>query len=174
MSMFLKYVTKLQLLCLLKKDQRARKNPDVSISEEQKVDYKNTEALKKIISRVGWPTISKVGERAAHAAWIIAQHTKDGNFREKCLNLMKENSEDVSRKDLAFLEDRVSLANYGYQIYGTQVKTEERDGKLITEIMPVKDDSKLEDLRRKMGLDPLEEQLRRCEKMYKELLVNKK
>lgn len=150
-------------------DQKFRKSSFFTLSEVEKIDNKNTEELKKIISKIGWPTISKVGGKAAHASWLLAQHTRDDKFREKCLELMKENSDDVSRKDIAFLEDRVCLKKYGYQVYGTQVKTETQRGKLVTELLPVKDPGKLKTLRKSMGLDSIEDQIKRCEKIFSKL-----
>jgi len=158
---------------MAKRDQKLRKNPNFSWKDVETADEKNTKELKKIISKIGWPTFSKVGERAAHASWLLAQHTKDNEFRERCLELMKENLNGVSKKDVAFLEDRVCLRKYGYQIYGTQVKSEEKDGNVITELLPVKDSDKLIELRENMGLDTIEEQIIRCEKMYLECLKDK-
>lgn len=163
-----------KLLDLLVKDQEMRKNPSISISDVQEFDKKSTEVLKKIIKKIGWPTISKVGEDTAHAAWAISQHTKDGDFLNECMLLMRKNINDISKKDLAYIEDRVSLSKNGYQIYGTLVKSEEKDGKLTTEILPVKDTDNLNNLRLEMGLNSLEDQLKRCEEVYLKYLKDKK
>ncbi len=170
MILFEHFLNKIKLLQMAKQDQKLRKNPNISWEVVEIADEKNTEELKKIITKIGWPTISKVGKKAAHASWLLAQHTKDDEFREKCLELMKENSNDVSSKDIAFLEDRVCLIKYGYQIYGTQVKTEEKESRVVTKLLPIKDPHNLRRLRKKVGLDTIEEQIRRCEKMYLEFL----
>lgn len=163
-----------KLLDLLAKDQEMRKNPNISISDVEEFDKKSTEILKKIIKKIGWPTISKVGEEAAHAAWVISQHTKDEDFLNECMLLMRKNIDDISKKDLAYIEDRVSLSKNGYQIYGTLVKSEEKNGKLVTELLPVKDLKNLNKLRSEMGLDSLEDQLKRCEEVYLMYLKDKK
>ena len=163
-----------KLLDLLKEDQEMRKNTNVSISEINKFDKKSTEALKTIIKKIGWPTISKVGDAAAHAAWVISQHTKDENFLTECMLLMRENVNDISKKDLAYIEDRVSMLKNGYQIYGTLVKSEELDGKMVTEVLPVKNTENLNKLRYEMGLESLENQLKRCEEIYLKYLKDKK
>ena len=87
-----------KLLDLLKEDQEMRKNTNVSISEINEFDKKSTEALKTIIKKIGWPTISKVGEDASHAACVISQHTKDESFLTECMLLMRENINDISKK----------------------------------------------------------------------------
>ncbi len=77
------------------------------------------------------------------------------------------------KKDLAYIEDRVSMLKNGYQIYGTLVKSEELDDKVITEVLPVKNTENLNKLRSEMGLDSLEDQLKRCEEVYLKYLKDK-
>lgn len=173
MRLFDYFLNKTKLLQMAKQDQKLRKNPNSSLKEVEIRDVESTKKLKNIISKIGWPTISKVGEKAAHASWLLAQHTRDDEFRERCLELMKENLNGVSKKDVAFLEDRVCLKKYGYQIYGTQVKSEEKDSRVVTELLPIKDLDNLRGLRENMGLDTIEEQIRRCEKIYLECLKDK-
>jgi hypothetical protein len=77
-----------------------------------------------IIEQSGWPDRSRVGDEAAHAAWLLAQHadcdpTAQCRFLE-CLQSAVARRE-ASPADLACLTDRVLLASGEKQIYGTQL-----------------------------------------------------
>jgi hypothetical protein len=48
------------------------------------VDRANTARLKEIVAEHGWPGYQLVGEAAAHAAWLLAQHAPP-DFQEQCL-----------------------------------------------------------------------------------------
>lgn len=65
-----------------------------------------------------------VGEDGACAALLLAQHAdRDPAFQRRCLDLMTEAAErgEASRAELAYLTDRVLLAEGQPQEYGTQV-----------------------------------------------------
>ena len=85
------------------------------------VGKRNTARMKEIVATFGWPTISKYGEQAAHAAWLLVQHAdEDPQFQEKVLALMKDLPEEVSKQDVAYLEDRVRVNTGRPTLYGTQ------------------------------------------------------
>jgi len=87
------------------------------------LDHQNTERMKEIVAAIGWPTISKVGEEASKAAWLLVQHAdRDVAFQEYCLMLMKVAAftGDVSPGDLRYLTDRVQINKGLPQVYGTQ------------------------------------------------------
>ncbi len=86
------------------------------------VDKYNTEQMKQIINKIGWPTISKVGEMASHNAWLLIQHADhDIEFQKHCLVLMKnEPPEEIVPRDIAYLEDRIKVNTDQPQVYGTQ------------------------------------------------------
>jgi len=104
---------------LAKKDQLMRKKEGFDI----KIDIQNTEELKNIINRYGWPDNNLVGKKASHEAWLIAQHADhDLNFQKNCLKIINKKVKKnlVDKKDLAYLTDRI-LVNQGKpQLYGTQ------------------------------------------------------
>src|ERR1700758_4188346 len=55
------------------------------------IHEKNAARLKAIIAEVGWPTERLVGERAAKAAWLIAQHAiSQPDFQRACLEHLAE------------------------------------------------------------------------------------
>ncbi|MDD2656251.1 MAG: hypothetical protein PHQ18_01630 [Patescibacteria group bacterium] len=152
-------------------DQEARTNnvPEVTL----KTDQENTQRLKEIIDRIGWPTKSKVGENSAHYAWLLAQHAdQDLEFQKKCLELMKqEQKEEVQQEDVASLEDRTLVAEKKPQRYGTQCSIENGilylPKKTPTEIF---EPENLDKRRAEMGMEPFAEHEEAMRKMYEEWL----
>lgn len=122
----------------------------------EKVDIENTEFLKKTCEKHGWPGKSLVGEEAAAAAWLLAQHAdRDPDFQVKCLELLKGAfaKGDASGIQLAYLTDRVLLKQGKKQIYGTQFFGTGRDAKPA----PIEDETNVNKRRKDVGLDTLEE-----------------
>lgn len=150
-------------------DQRMRQRNLVD-SEfwDEEVDKKNTARMKDIITEIGWPNITKVGSDGALHAWLLVQHADlDPAFQRMCLDLMKKEPEgEVRKQDVALLEDRVSLKENGYQIYGTQF----HDDNGVFTPQPIKDPELVNDRRREMGLDTLEENIAR---MYEKYAIKK-
>jgi hypothetical protein len=65
-----------------------------------------------------------VGADGASAAWLLMQHAAaDRAFLRECLDLMVAalESGEVSPSEVAYLTDRVLLAERQPQVYGTQV-----------------------------------------------------
>lgn len=112
-----------ELLQMVEQDQALLRTPEAFIE----MSKKNTERLKEIISEIGWPTISKVGEDASHAAWLIAQHSDhDLDFQRECLDLLKSlPEEEMQPKEIGYLEDRVRVHQGLPQLYGTQGSIDE-------------------------------------------------
>jgi len=128
-----------KLLEMRDRDQEMRK----SGNWDEKIDKENAEKLREIIKEIGWPTISKVGEEASSAAWLIAQHADhDLEFQIECLEMLKNQNEgEVLKKNIAYLEDRVRVAQGKPQIYGTQFYKNEK-GELVPR--PIEDEENLE------------------------------
>jgi len=135
------------------------------------IDKEHTEKIKEIIDEIGWPTISKVGEEASFNAWLLVQHADhDVPFQERCLELMKQESEgEVSKHDLAYLEDRVRINTGRLQVYGTQFKSVE-DNNGIFEPKDIEDPDRVDERRKSMGLKTLAENV---EEMYRKYNVPK-
>ncbi len=115
--------------------------PDASCSEEEReatgdreVQRRtlHAERLKQIIAEHGWPTIPRVGARASTAAWLLVQHADhDPAFQRACLSLMTDQpSGHVGAMEIAYLTDRVLVAEGEPQVYGTQL-TETDDGSYV-------------------------------------------
>jgi hypothetical protein len=77
------------------------------------VDADNLIWLKNVVAKSGWPGRSMIGEDGAHPARLLAQHAdRDPAFQRRCLGLITEAAKtvDASRTELAYLADRVLLA----------------------------------------------------------------
>ncbi len=86
------------------------------------IDKNHTETLKVIVKEHGWPTIPIVGKEASGAAWLLVQHADhDIAFQKTCLALMKNIEKgEIALPNIAYLEDRIRVAEGRPQLYGTQ------------------------------------------------------
>ncbi len=150
-----------ELLERADRDRVARKSmrPGYTLQEWEEtvlpIDDANTARLREIIAEHGWPGHRLVGAAGANAAWLLAQHAPD-EFQEECLPLL-ENAVaegDASRRDLAYLMDRVLMQRGDPQIYGTQYRVE--DG--VLKLWEVQDPAGLDQRRAELGLPPENEQ----------------
>lgn len=164
----LKKKVKIALGRMAKIDQAARRHAQNTGTREtvKEIDQANTEKLKKIIQRYGWPTTALVGRRGSHAAWLIAQHAdRDVRFQEKCLRLMevahKKCPDYVEKADIAFLTDRVRVNRGKPQLFGTQFYFK-KNGNLA--LRPVYPKRGLEKRRKDYNLPPLKEYLKLARK----------
>ena len=125
--------------------------------------------VEKILNEYGWPAISTVGEQISHSFWLLVQHMdKDITLQKKALELLKQATEknEADPKDLAYLEDRILIAENKKQKYGTQWKIEK--GELL--MSPVREINELEKRRKEVGLSTLDEQLEQLKIEYKNIL----
>lgn len=144
-----------ELILLAQKDQKLRLNTGKVLSckrSTEKTDKKNTKRLEKIINKIGWPTVGKVGKEASYAAWLIAQHSDwDVAFQERCLRLILEEKNDVLQSNIAYLTDRVAVNRKKPQVYGTQFYKNTK-GAMVPH--PIRNAAGLSIRREKMGLEP--------------------
>jgi len=133
--------------------------------EMETIDKNNLEKLKNIVEKIGWPSISKVGEKASHNAWLIIQHAdNDVDFQEKCLSLMKnENHEKAALSDIAYLTDRIAVNKHQGQLYGTQF-IKNANGKM--EVQPIIDPENLDNRRKEMGMESFSEYEKTMQSLY--------
>ncbi len=135
------------------------------IDELSGVDAKNTARLKEIVAKHGWPGKSLAGEDGAEAAWLLVQHADaDVAFQKQCLELMKPLLEkgEISKRNYAYLTDRVLVAEKKPQVYGTQF--ERKDGDFVP--FPIEDEANVDRRRQAMGLQPLAEYKKRLLEVY--------
>ncbi|WP_198410311.1 DUF6624 domain-containing protein [Microlunatus flavus] len=119
------------------------------------VDRNNTSWLREVLRQRGWPGRSDVGDDAAQAAWLLAQHADaDPTFQAECLVLLAAAVEagEAARSCLAYLDDRVRVARGDPQRYGTQGADGE-DGEWRPQ--PLAAPGMVDQLRAEAGLEPL-------------------
>ncbi len=121
-------------------------------------DTANRAWLKQFIAEHGWPGRSLVGVDGAHAAWLLVQHADaDPPFQKVCLQLMEAApAGEVAGDDVAYLTDRVRLAEGRPQLYGTQL--EFRDGAWVPR--PIEAGEQVDQRRKERGLPTLAEYLK--------------
>jgi hypothetical protein len=115
----------------------------------------HADRLDRILDELGcWPTAEAVGEEAARAAWLIAQHAdRQLDVQRRALRLMEQSvaAGQASPRDLAFLQDR-TLVNAGLpQIYGTQI-ADVQDGAPVP--WPCEDPERMDERRASVGIEP--------------------
>jgi hypothetical protein len=128
----------------------------LAMGELARVDFENTQWLKAHVAAKGWPKYSEVGEKAANAAWLLAQHADhDPAFQLQALRLMEPllATREVSAGDYAYLYDRITLKLTGKQRYATQFWCSE--GKM--QPRPLEQPDQVDELRAAMQLPPLAE-----------------
>ena len=120
--------------------------------------------IKDIYSRYGYPTIKLVGQEASTHYFTLIQHSdSDPKFQSSMLPTLKSLSKkgQVSKKDYAYLYDRVQRNTGGQQLYGTQLSFD-NNGNLFDSsnkiIYPkdLADPNNVDKRRKKVGLKPLE------------------
>ncbi|HEY0093685.1 MAG TPA: DUF6624 domain-containing protein [Archangium sp.] len=152
-----------ELLRMVEEDQAVRREAvasgfkDKAILERMKaIDTKNTARMKELVAQEGWPTKTLVGERASKAAFLLVQHADlDPAFQRQCLPMLEKAvaAGEGSGKDLAYLTDRVLVAEGKPQRYGTQFHMVE--GKLVPR--PIEDEANVDARRAAVGLGTMAE-----------------
>lgn len=139
---------------------------DMALVEKMSlVDEKNTARMKQIVAKHGWPGKTLVGQAGAANAWLLVQHAdKDREFQKKCLGLMEAMPKgEVDPKNLAYLVDRVLVAEKKKQKYGTQLM--QKDGKMVPQ--PIEDEATVDERRKAIGLGTLAEYIQKVQEVYK-------
>lgn len=148
-------------------DQSIRGNPahlsKDDLARQEAIDKVNMARLANIIKRYGWPGMHFAGTAYAKNAFLVLQHA-DSVSQHTYLPLLREAVArgEMPASDLAMLEDRVLKSDRKPQLYGTQYDESAKPLKLYL----VADPARLDERRRKMGLEPMEVQLRQMQQIY--------
>lgn len=119
-------------------------------------DSINLIKVKNIIDTYGWLGQDEVGQQGASTIFLVIQHS-DSLTQLKYVPKMREAVKNgkAQPQNLALLEDRI-LTNQGKpQIYGSQVRLNEKTGK--NEFFPIMDEPNVNKRRASVGLQPLED-----------------
>ena len=125
--------------------------------EWNRVDVANTDRLREIVERFGWPGCSLVGEEGAQHAWLLAQHAdKQLDFQRRAPKLLADAVDrgEATQRQLAYLTDRVRMNEGKEQVYGTQLAGV-GNGAVVA--WPVEDPDELDGRRAAVGLEPFSE-----------------
>jgi hypothetical protein len=150
-----------ELLALAAADQAFRSRSVASMSaavfeQECANDLARATRISEIITAVGWPGATHVGEDGSAAAWLLVQHADhDVDFQKRALLLLKHAvaAGEAAPRSLAYLSDRVCVNLDQPQIYGTQFHG---NGETFAPF-PIADPVRLEKRRANLGLEPFAE-----------------
>ncbi|MEV0774438.1 DUF6624 domain-containing protein [Streptomyces sp. NPDC050433] len=123
----------------------------------RRLTARHGDRLGEIMDEYGWPTAELVGEEAAAAAWLIAQHAdRQLDIQRRALHLMRQavSTGTAGPRELAFLSDRTLVNEGRKQIYGTQIAGV-KDGSPLP--WPCEDPEGLDELRAEVGIEPFNE-----------------
>lgn len=167
-------VLRRELLALADADQRGRAGidsvlrtygvpspqADSAFARMAAVDGPVQARLRAIVAERGWPGRRRVGDDAAHAAWLIVQHM-DGVEQRRLLPLVAEAARrgDARAADAALLEDRVRTDEGHPQRYGSQLRPP-KPGE-PPELYPIDRPECVDQRRAAVGLVPLATYLQR-------------
>ncbi|MEV4741597.1 DUF6624 domain-containing protein [Streptomyces sp. NPDC049555] len=148
-------------------DQDFRRNLPRTVDDElaaqwAAMDEDNTQWLRQVIGRVGWPGRALCGDDGADAAWLLAQHADlQPHLQQAWVRLLAEavTAGDAEPRHLAFLEDRIAIhVEGGSQWFGTQ-HHRGRDGRF--EPFPIREPEGVDQRRAAHGMEPLSETTKR-------------
>ncbi|MFI8459525.1 DUF6624 domain-containing protein [Kitasatospora sp. NPDC085464] len=150
-----------ELNMMVAADHQAARNANSDDPAEQlawrRLTARHADRLSEIMDAHGWPTAELVGEDAARAAWLIAQHAdRQLDVQRRALRLMEQAVADdtASPRDLAFLRDRTLVNEGRKQIYGTQIAGV-KDGSPIP--WPCEEPERMDERRAEAGIPPFAE-----------------
>jgi hypothetical protein len=119
--------------------------------EMEALHIANGRILQQYIAEHGWPD----DEQESKAAWLVLVHSISmPELQKKALAMFKSTDTGVPAHMIAMLEDRVLALSGRKQKYGTQWDWDE-NGELNPQ--PIEDEANLDELRRSVGLDTIEE-----------------
>ncbi len=147
------------LAAMREKDQavRERAMSDEVIKEMRAIDEVNTRQLAHLLKVCGWPVARNGDLQASDDIWLLAQHADhDKAFQHHVLALLEQAVQrgEARGKNLAYLTDRLAIAEDKPQLYGTQLMV---DGCKI-ELHPIDSREAVNERRKKIqGMQSLEE-----------------
>jgi tetratricopeptide (TPR) repeat protein len=124
------------------------------------IQKKSQKELEQLVTVNGWPKISDVGSQAAMAAYLVAIHTNDGS-QKKYLPMIRQTCEEneLPWQRYANIFDRCLFNENKPQKYGTHTRFNEQTKS--EELYPLEDETKVDEWRKELGLEPLAEYLAR-------------
>ncbi|HZF40345.1 MAG TPA: DUF6624 domain-containing protein [Blastocatellia bacterium] len=132
-----------------------------AVEQQNALDSRNQQRLDEIVKEHGWPKRSVFGEDASGVAFLVVQHA-DLDYQKKYLSLIKEAvaQKEARQSDLAMLEDRILIREGKKQIYGTQLRLNQKTQ--LMELYPIEDEENVDARRVGAGLGPLAQYVKKA------------
>jgi hypothetical protein len=134
---------------------QAQRPVDAAVARRDSVFQANLEWMRVVLAQHGWPGRRLVGDEGSHGAWLLLQHAdQDTALQHTALRLLEGavRSGDASARDLAYLTDRVRVAEGRPQVYGTQL---DYDGRGCASPKPSEEPAQVDARRASVGLEPV-------------------
>lgn len=138
----------------------------------EETDNANLAVVSHIIDIYGWP--SGLSEEANKAIFLVIDHSD-----LKTMEKYRKTFHDAVKKgylpmnDLVTMEDRMLMNSGRPQKYGTQAYSVEENGHAVIYVWPVEEPDKLNELRRSVGLGPIENYLETVKQQGVEIIYDK-
>jgi hypothetical protein len=129
-------------------------------------NQKNVAELEFLLQEKGWPKKSQVGPEAAGAAFFVLQHS-NATAQEKYLPMFEKSCRDNEGdwNQYALMFDRMRMNKNLPQRYGTHYNLDNRaTGETL--LYPLEDDTKVDEWRKEIGLEPLKDYLKKTNIKY--------
>lgn len=123
-------------------------------------DSANQQKVKHILDTRGWLGPDVVGGKGSLTLFLVIQHA-DSATQQKYLPLLRQAVQEgkAQPSHFALMEDRTRVRRGEKQLYGSQLKTDPATGKYILE--PIEDEPNVNKRRAAIGMEPLEQYLKR-------------
>ncbi|MGI9525747.1 MAG: DUF6624 domain-containing protein [Weeksellaceae bacterium] len=142
----------------------ARKLKDSTITKKihsklKDIDKESVKIVSEIINKFGWLGSDEIGSEANQTLFLGIQHIDDLVVQNKYLPILKEAVKNGKAEPwhLAYLTDRILMNQGKKQIYGTQTIISRNSESSY--VIPIQNPEKVDDLRKEIGLEPLNEYL---------------
>lgn len=121
--------------------------------------------LEQLVAAKGWPKVKDVGKEAAMCAYLVAMHTNDGS-QKKYLPMIRQSCAEgeLPWQRYANIYDRCLYNDNLPQKYGTHTRFNEQTKS--EELYPLEDETKVDEWRKELGLEPLADYLARINIKY--------
>lgn len=143
------------------------KPADSAAAAYQRVIRTNFRTAKKILEAYGYPGYALVGQESSKHYFLLVQHSDfDLAFQQRVLKIMQREvaHKNASGQQYAYLTDRIAINSGKPQVYGTQVLMSGN-----TQVKPCISPAKLNDRRKAVGLEPIEDYLKKCNAVFYEM-----
>lgn len=120
------------------------------------VDAELADEKKAMLEASVWPISTVWGAMASNDAWLLVQHSDaDRDFQRLMLRKLQslKDMPPEERRHVAYLEDRLRVADGKPQVYGTQGRCEGS----VWRMDPVQDPDNLDKRRHDIGLAPMQD-----------------